>query len=334
MMKNKILIIDDEPQWVESLSQLLQLEDYEVVTAIDASDAMKAVEEISDLRAVLTDLVLPYEKDDVAEGSVGVQLLKSIRLKRPDLPIIVVSGYLEPHAKELAAFGVSAVVSKGPGTVSNLRLSLQRAIETPAVKIRPELSDVTILEGLQKALIDEIDRYSPLKEKTISIPQEGFYELIKPLIGFKRDIERQITQYPFSHNVFLMMKFRDSNKELSEYIVENLSKHGLYGVRADHEQWNIPNNVYNPIAVLYCCKYGIALFDEPEEHQAYSPNVAYELGMMHYQEKVCLILRHESLPIVPFDLIKDLYVTYERDLQVREIMTRWMKRIHTAVEIR
>ena len=69
---------------------------------------------------------------------------------------------------------------------------------------------------------------------------------------------------------------------------------------------------------------GIALFDELEEHQAYSANVAYELGMMHQQQKHCLVLRHTSLPPVPFDLLKELYVPYERDLQVRGIVERWV----------
>ena len=95
----------------------------------------------------------------------------------------------------------------------------------------------------------------------------------------------------------------------------------------DHVNWNITQNVYNPIAVLYCCKFGLALFDEPEDYQAYSPNVAYELGMMHYQSKGCLILRHSTLPAVPFDLIKDLYKTYNRDLQVRKIIENWTKQI-------
>jgi hypothetical protein len=124
-----------------------------------------------------------------------------------------------------------------------------------------------------------------------------------------------------------MMKFRPSNKDLSDFIIENLQSHGLRGVRADANDWNITRNVYNPISVLYCCKYGIALFDEPEKDQTYSPNVAYELGIMHYQQKECLILRHASLSAVPFDLVKDLYVTYEKDLQVRRIIGDWVKQI-------
>jgi hypothetical protein len=204
---------------------------------------------------------------------------------------------------------------------------IPKAIEEYDARVKLELNEATLLEGIKKVLIEEMEKYSSIKGTAISVPQEKHYELIKPLIGYKKEIEDQIARFPFAKNVFLMMKFRDTNRDLSNYIVENLSQHGLRGIRADDEEWNITKNVYNPVAVLYCCKYGIALFDEPEEHQAYSPNVAYELGMMHHQNKHCLILRHSSLPTVPFDLIKDLYVTYERDLQVKQIIASWIKQV-------
>ena len=192
-----------------------------------------------------------------------------------------------------------------------------------------QLSEVfqTQFQTLHEILEEANRKVNWNKDLTLCIPGEGYYELIKPLIGYKREIEEQIKRFPFHQNVFLMMKFRDSIWELGEFIIETLSRYDLRGVSADLDDWNITKNVYNPIAVLYCCKYGIALFDEPEEHQAYNANVAYELGMMHYQRKNCLILKHESLPNVPFDLIKDLYFSYERDLQVRRIIERWVKQV-------
>jgi hypothetical protein len=184
-----------------------------------------------------------------------------------------------------------------------------------------------MVSSIRRVVVEEMERYAPVRERTIHVPGQGHFELIKPLIGFKRDIERQLSRFPFERSVFVMMKFRQGNRELAEFIMENLSRHGLLGVRADHEEWSITRNIYNPIAVLYCCKYGIALFDEPEEHQAYSANVAYELGMMHYQNKDCLILKHAALPEVPFDLIKDIHVTYEKDLGVRPIIQTWIRQV-------
>ncbi len=166
-----------------------------------------------------------------------------------------------------------------------------------------------------------------LNSRMLFIPDEEYYPLIKPLVGFKEDIEAKLKHFPFKKNVFLMMKFRESNKLLGEFMIQTLKEHGLNGVRADQTQWNITRDVYNPLAVLYCCKYGIALFDEREEDHAYSPNVAYELGIMHYQHKACLILRHSSLPQIPFDFIKDLYRTYNKELEVQGIIKDWINEI-------
>jgi hypothetical protein len=160
----------------------------------------------------------------------------------------------------------------------------------------------------------------------ITVPG-GSFSIIKPLVGYRSDIERQIKKFPFEQNVFLMMRFRDANKALSDFIIETLKESGLNGVRADDPDWNVTNNVYNPIAVLYCCKYGIALLDEAEVNQAYNPNVIYELGMMHCLERECLILRNDSLPGVPFDLIKDLYMPYKGELAVRTNVRLWLQRI-------
>jgi CheY-like chemotaxis protein len=332
-MKPRLLLIDDELQWLKSFKQFLDRDGYDVITATNIRDAVQVLDKIPDVRVVLADLMLPEEIGDRPTGRAGVRLLELIRTKRPDLPIIVVSGYLEPHSKELSQLGVSNYVNKGdPDSIDLIGSAIRRAIQQPQLKTGEEIDPPSLLMNVRSLLVEEIDKYSAVRERTVHIPDGGSYELIKPLIGFKRDIERQLVQFSFGKNVFLMMKFRQSNRELAEYIIETLADHGLRGVRADHEQWNITRNVYNPIAVLYCCKYGIALFDEPEENQAYSPNVAYELGMMHYQNKECLILRNSSLPVMPFDLIKDLYWTYDRDLQVRGIIANWVRQVAAEAE--
>jgi hypothetical protein len=147
--------------------------------------------------------------------------------------------------------------------------------------------------------------------------------VIKPLEGFHAEIARQVEEFPFERNVFLMMRFREATKDLADFIKETLLEKGLRGVRADDARWNLTNDVYNPIAVLYCCKYGIALLED----ETLSPNVIYELGMMQCLGRECLILVKDSVGRVPFDLIKDLYVPYSGDLAVRANVRKWLDRI-------
>lgn len=151
--------------------------------------------------------------------------------------------------------------------------------------------------------------------------------LVKPLIGFKGTMQDRMLEYPYDKNVFLMMKFRGSNLRVYKYIKRALESNGYNCVRADEPEWDITRNTYNPIAALYCCKYGIALFDEPEPQNEYSPNVAYELGMMHSQAKECLVLRHTSLAGAPFDLVKELYVNYQDNLELEDIIEGWVKKL-------
>src|SRR5687768_9317681 len=186
-MKAKILFIDDEPQWVDSFKRLLENDNYEVVTATNVADALKTINATSDLKVVLTDLMLPEGIGDDPEGSAGMRLLESVRQKRPELPVIVVSGYLEPYAKDLGTLGAFAFISKGSrDSIEKIRIQIHKAVEDYESKLGKRLDDSSMLTALRNELLEEINKYSPLKERTIYVPDEGPYELIKPLVGFKR----------------------------------------------------------------------------------------------------------------------------------------------------
>lgn len=147
------------------------------------------------------------------------------------------------------------------------------------------------------------------------------------LVGFKEGMQERLIARRYDKNVFLMMKYRRANARVHRFIERTLADHGLNCVRADDAEWDITRNTYNPVAVLFCCKFGVALFDEREEGNEYSPNVAYELGMMHDQGKECLILRHKTLSGVPFDLAKELYVEYDDNLALEDIIKEWVGKI-------
>ena len=80
------------------------------------------------------------------------------------------------------------------------------------------------------------------------------FDLIKPLMGFKADMYDQLKVSPYEKNVFVMMKFRPENLDFYAYMKSEIERAGFNCVRADAPEWNITNNVYNPLAVLYCCK--------------------------------------------------------------------------------
>lgn len=183
-------------------------------------------------------------------------------------------------------------------------------------------------EDYERLLESIFLKYSTFIPNTLEVTPKHSYKLVTPLIGYKGALEKKLSKHPFQKNVFLMMKFRgEKNDRVYQYIKKTLSAHDLNCVRADEGHWDITRNAYNPVAVLYCCKYGIALFDDPEPGNDYSPNVAYELGIMQNQGKECLILKSSAIKKVPFDLVKELYVQYKDNLELEGIVEQWISKI-------
>lgn len=166
-----------------------------------------------------------------------------------------------------------------------------------------------------KNLINQlIDKYNKIENK---------YSIIKPLIGYADKIENKLTNY--EKNVFLMIKYRENNEAIRDSIKWTLFKHGFNAICADDENWNITNDVYNTMAVSQCCKYGIALFDEPENDQVFNPNVAYELGIMQTMHRECLIIKHSSITNYNFfDTLKDIGKKYSTDSELKSIIKDWL----------
>jgi guanylate kinase len=190
-------------------------------------------------------------------------------------------------------------------------------------------SNVTDLHRKIKMLVEKYTTIDKQEGRLYVSPTQYFK--LHSLSSHRAAMLEKIEKYPYDKNVFLMMKFRDSNKPLSDFIKDEIQHCGYTCVRADEKEWHITSDVYNPIAVLYCCKYGIALFDEPEDGANYNPNVAYELGIMQNQGKKCLILKHSSLKDkeMPFDLIKDLHRVYEKEFEFRHIIKDWLYSLHS-----
>ena len=90
-MAHKLLIVDDDPEIVETLKTRLIKEHYEVLTAFDGEEALLRVKEDKP-DVILLDLMLPKLN--------GFEVLKEIREKHRDkwMPIIIISAKNELEA--------------------------------------------------------------------------------------------------------------------------------------------------------------------------------------------------------------------------------------------
>jgi PAS domain S-box-containing protein len=120
-----ILVIDDESMIVDSTLGLLKHLGYKVTAHTDpraALDAFQGKPDAFDL--VVTDLMMPR--------ITGIEVVRRVRLARPNLPILMVSGYSGTwSAENLKSLGVRALIAK-PMTSSELAVAVHEALVATA----------------------------------------------------------------------------------------------------------------------------------------------------------------------------------------------------------
>jgi CheY-like chemotaxis protein len=103
--KIRILIVDDEADFRQLLKFWLEKKGYEVLEVGNGQESLvKIKEENPDI--VFMDLRMPVMD--------GVEAIKQIRQFNQDVPIIVISSFVEdPKVKEAMDYGISGVFYKG-----------------------------------------------------------------------------------------------------------------------------------------------------------------------------------------------------------------------------
>lgn len=99
MEKIKILLVDDEKEFVETLSERIRMRDHDSEVALDGEEALKRIDDdLPDV--VVLDLKMP--------GIDGMEVLKRIRSAYPNVQVIMLTGHGsdkdEKEARKLGAF--------------------------------------------------------------------------------------------------------------------------------------------------------------------------------------------------------------------------------------
>ena len=116
----KILIAEDDDHTRDALREVLTMEGYQV---IPASDGLQALELFAapgaGFRAVLLDFSMPRLD--------GVETLKRLRARQPDIAVVLMSGFEAEEALErFAGLGISGFLQK-PFTPAALLAAMAKA---------------------------------------------------------------------------------------------------------------------------------------------------------------------------------------------------------------
>ncbi len=116
-----VLIVDDEKNYLVVLGAFLSGEGYETLTADSAQHALEIVE-TTDLDLVLTDMKMPTMD--------GIELLKRIKQKVPDLPVVMMTAYgTVEKAVEAMQLGAFNFILK-PFQNETLKQVIHKAVST------------------------------------------------------------------------------------------------------------------------------------------------------------------------------------------------------------
>lgn len=115
-----ILIVDDERNYLLVLESLLSDEGYQVFTAESAQNGLELIQE-NDLDVVITDMKMPRMD--------GMDFLERIRLRNPDLPVIMMTAFGSVEkAVEAMRKGAFDYILK-PFKNEELKLTIRKAID-------------------------------------------------------------------------------------------------------------------------------------------------------------------------------------------------------------
>ena len=130
----KILLVDDEKQFVDTLAERLAMRGFSARVAYDGPQALKAVEEPTDV--IVLDLRMP--------GMDGFEVLRSVKKSNPQVQVIILTGH-GGDAEEQTAYRMGASnFLKKPMDIDELLNSIRMAYRD---KVENAMVAVSLAEG-------------------------------------------------------------------------------------------------------------------------------------------------------------------------------------------
>ena len=121
-MSSNILIADDDRTIANLIREIVERRGSTALVAYDGEQALKIFENVK-VDLIITDLKMPNLD--------GMSLIKMIRQKYADIPIIIITGYGSDENYALAqSYGIASFLSK-PCSVLDISRAIEQALQIP-----------------------------------------------------------------------------------------------------------------------------------------------------------------------------------------------------------
>jgi DNA-binding NtrC family response regulator len=205
-MNKSILIVDDDQDFSDLLKGIFQQADYTVHTAFSADQGFELLQQ-AEIELIVSDHRLPG-------GITGTEFLAQLRDQGINLPVIVVSGFLNDEAiRELIRDGVAGIFIKPLNIFSLLKKAssvLEEEAKTKAAgnngKDHPAMPvSIGGVEGASdngKAFINKARAAAAFKRNLLLIGPKGtlFEELARDISGLASEPQRTVMMNPGAIN--------------------------------------------------------------------------------------------------------------------------------------
>ncbi|SDB09343.1 response regulator [Belnapia rosea] len=134
----RVLVAEDEPLAAMVVEDVLTELGYEVLLASDGVEALHLAERHA-FDVLVTDLAMPR--------MTGWDLIPRLRLQRPDLPVVVMTGFLPPNGRELLIStqgGPLGLVLK-PFEIRHLVTAIEKVTGQQQAEVRPTQNQAAAL---------------------------------------------------------------------------------------------------------------------------------------------------------------------------------------------
>lgn len=175
LVGKRLLIVDDEPLFLQTTCQLLQKEGADCKTAVDATSALSQLEK-HDFDLILTDLNMP--------GNLRWELLQAGRQRWSHVPMIVITGVPSlPSAIESLRLGVTDYLLK-PVAFPELLASIHRTLaSSPKSHALPVSEQADKIIGNSQAMSDVVAMIDRIAEANAHVLVSGETGTGKELIA-------------------------------------------------------------------------------------------------------------------------------------------------------
>ncbi|HAA05017.1 MAG TPA: two-component system response regulator [Syntrophobacteraceae bacterium] len=141
-MKIKVLLVDDEKEFVDALAERLELRDFEISKAFDGDEAFEKVNSM-DVDVVILDVQMP--------GKDGLTTLREIKKAKPLVEVIMLTGHATvPSAIEGLQNGAYDFLMKPTETkdlVAKIALAYKRKAEQEERIRQAQIENIMLRRG-------------------------------------------------------------------------------------------------------------------------------------------------------------------------------------------